>query len=270
VQVSALDDRIDELYGLPLADFTTARNALAKSTGGPDGARIKRLEKPTVVPWAVNQIYWHDRPLWTRLMRAGQALRTAQIAALKGRSADIRAASTEHRDVLGDAVDRALSLAREHKASPATDQLARMLEALSLAPEPPGTPGRFTELVQPSGFEALAGVTPAGRPAPSEPVKPAARGPGKRAAGGRQDTSAREAAEREAARKAEREDAESALAAATGDVERAAAAETRARARVESARKQIEEAEADLEQARTELRAAKASQDRARRALDRL
>ena len=175
MRVSALDDSIDRLYGLPLAEFTSARNALAKSTGGPEGARIKRLEKPTVVPWSVNQVYWHDRPLWTRLMRAGQALRTAQIAALKGRNADVRTTSAEHRAVLGDAVNRALAFAREHNANPPTDQLSRMLEALSLAPELPGTPGRFVELVQPSGFEALAGVTPAGRQAPPEPAKAAGR-----------------------------------------------------------------------------------------------
>jgi hypothetical protein len=36
-----------------------------------------------------------------------------------------------------------------------------MLEALSLAEQPPEPPGRLTELLQPSGFEALAGIAPA-------------------------------------------------------------------------------------------------------------
>ena len=50
--MSALETRIDALYALPLADFTEARNALAKSLPGEERARVKRLEKPTVVPWA--------------------------------------------------------------------------------------------------------------------------------------------------------------------------------------------------------------------------
>jgi hypothetical protein len=39
-----------------------------------------------------------------------------------------------------------------------------MLEALSLAPELPAQPGRFTEQLQPAGFEALAGITPSAGP----------------------------------------------------------------------------------------------------------
>ena len=47
--MSALDDKIDELYALPLADFTAARNALAKTLKGDEAAAVKRLEKPSVV-----------------------------------------------------------------------------------------------------------------------------------------------------------------------------------------------------------------------------
>ena len=49
------DDRIAELYQGPLDEFTAARNALAKETG--DSA-IKKLEKPNLAAWAVNQLYW--------------------------------------------------------------------------------------------------------------------------------------------------------------------------------------------------------------------
>ena len=44
-----------------------------------------------------------------------------------------------------------------------------MLEALSLSADPPAPPGRFTELLQPAGFEALVGVTPVARPHPGSP-----------------------------------------------------------------------------------------------------
>ncbi len=68
----SLDAQIDELYQLPLAEFTAARNALAKTLAGADASRVKRLEKATVVPWAVNQLYWRERSAWDRLMKAAQ------------------------------------------------------------------------------------------------------------------------------------------------------------------------------------------------------
>ena len=55
---SSPDDLIDQLYQLPLDEFTAARNALAKSSGQ---ASLKALEKPTLAAWAVNQLYWHQR-----------------------------------------------------------------------------------------------------------------------------------------------------------------------------------------------------------------
>jgi hypothetical protein len=52
----SLDSRVDELYQLPLDEFTAARNALAKSLKGEEAESVKRLQKPTIVPWAVNQL----------------------------------------------------------------------------------------------------------------------------------------------------------------------------------------------------------------------
>src|SRR5438132_8944216 len=95
--MSALDGRIDDLYQQPLSEFTSARNALAKSLTGADAKRVRALAKPTVVPWAVNQVYWHARAAYDRLMKSGERLRTAQIAALEGRRADVRTASDAHR-----------------------------------------------------------------------------------------------------------------------------------------------------------------------------
>src|SRR5262245_4522723 len=80
-----LESKIDDLYGLPLAEFTAARNALAKTVTGPDKERVRTLAKPTVVPWAVNQLYWRSRPAYDKLMKSGEKLRAAQLAALDGR-----------------------------------------------------------------------------------------------------------------------------------------------------------------------------------------
>jgi hypothetical protein len=158
--VASLDDKIDDLYKQPLADFTSSRNALAKSLSGDEAKRVKALAKPTLVPWAVNQVYWRARSAYDRLLKAGDRLRKAQIAALEGKPAEVRAAADAHRRAIADAVGEAERLARAAGSTPAPDTLTRTFEALSLAPEQPGTPGRFTEALAPAGFEALAGITP--------------------------------------------------------------------------------------------------------------
>jgi hypothetical protein len=159
--VSAIDDRIDDLYKLPLADFTSARNALAKTLKGSDDAgRVKALKKPTVVPWAINQLYWRARKTYDRLLDRGAKLRKAQIAALsgKGDGDGLREATDAHRAALTEAVREAGRLAAG--GAQHADPLTRTLEALSLASEPPEQPGRLTGELQPAGFEALAGVKP--------------------------------------------------------------------------------------------------------------
>jgi hypothetical protein len=156
--VSALDAKIDELYRLPLAEFTSARNALAKTSPKDDAKIVKALEKPTVVPWAVNQLYWRARATYDRLMKSGEKLRSAQIAALEGRAADVRAASETHRRAIAEAVAEAERLASASGAKPGADPLARTFESLSLATSAPGQPGRLTDALQPAGFEALAGL----------------------------------------------------------------------------------------------------------------
>ena len=158
--MSALDAKIDDLYRAPLNDFTGARNSLAKSLNGDEAKRVRALAKPTLVPWAVNQVYWHARAAYDRLMKSGERLRKAQIAALEGRSADVRAASEAHRHAVAESVAEAERLAASAGSKPGADALARTFEALSLATERSESPGRLTEALQPAGFEALAGVKP--------------------------------------------------------------------------------------------------------------
>ncbi len=172
-----LDRQIDDLYKLPLAEFTGARNALAKTLTGDEAKRVKALAKPTVVPWAANQVYWRARATFDRLLKGGERLRKAQIAALEGKSADVRAATDQHRRAIADAVKEADRLAAADGSKPAPDALTRTFEALSLAPEPPEPHGRLTEALQPSGFEALTGVNISqaslkGRPASDRDGRP--------------------------------------------------------------------------------------------------
>lgn len=258
--MSALEPRIDALYALPLDEFTAARNALAKALTGEERAQVKRLEKPTVVPWVVNQIYWHERSAWNKVISAGRVLRAAQLAALEGTADDLREASAGHRSAVSSAVAAAQHLAERHGARPATDELARMLEAISLTPDPPATPGRFTQTVQPAGFEALAGFTPALRlahpartPAPAPPP--------------RHGTSPARAAERAAADAERARAAEAARAAAQAAVDEARARLAAAEADAAAALKAAEAAKRELVQAEHAAQTSRVLVDRSRAAL---
>jgi hypothetical protein len=250
-----LDPRIDDLYRLPLNEFTAARNALAKTLGGEEAKRVRALAKPTLVPWALNQLFWKARPTYERLLKSGESLRKAQIAALEGRGGEIRRASEAHRKALADSVREAVRLAEAEGSHPGADDLARMLEALSLAATHPEQPGRLTELVRPAGFEALAGV-PVAQPKESVPVAHAKEKPavaaGSRSTRATEDTGAREAAasrEREAAA-ARRREAEGRVTAAALALERAKAAEDAARDAFERSQETRRTAEATLAAAR--------------------
>jgi hypothetical protein len=243
-----LDAQIDELYQLPLGEFTAARNALAKTLKGADASRVKGLEKPTVVPWAANQLYWRDRRVYDRLMKSGGELRTSQIAALEGKKTDLRKAGDAHRKALAEAVERATALAAEQGARPAPEPLARMLEALSISAAPAPHPGRFTDLVQPAGFEALTGVSPKAPP----PLTIVRRGEGAPKAGGSSKRPEAIEVDREAVRRAEaeRREKEARIAAATRNLERVRAAESQARRALKRAEDELRAAEAALERAK--------------------
>ena len=230
--MSALDAKIDDLYQLPLGEFTGARNALAKTLGRDDARLIKALDKPTVVPWAVNQVYWRARSTYDRVMKSGEKLRAAQIAALEGRAADVRAASDTHRRAIGEAVAEAERLAVASGAKPNGDALARTFESLSLATSASATPGRLTEALQPAGFEALLGITPSEVGSPKSEVR---RGRPELVKGGGEprtkndERQARAAAEAAAKEAAERKTHEAAVKKAEEQLARVDAAEKKAR-----------------------------------------
>lgn len=260
-----LDERIDELYRLPLSEFTAARNALAKTLVGPETKRVRALAKPTVVPWAVNQLFWHARLVYERLMKSGDALRGLQIAALNGqarRKPDVQSAAESHRKALAEAVRQTGRLAESANVHPDADDLSRTLEALSLAATRPDHEGRLTEPLRPAGFEALSGLSPAA-------IKPAVdSGHRLRIVAGSRPNAAQPAVSKDrdeeklkraaeaAARKLEEEQrakrrrAEANVKVAERALERAKATEARARDAHEQAERDREAAQAALTAAR--------------------
>ena len=246
--MAQLDPQIDGLYRLPLEEFTAARTALAKTLTGEAARGVRALKKPTTVPWAVNQVYWTARSTYDAAMKAGQSLRQAQIAALKGKKSDVRGATEAHRRAITAAVREAAQIATSAGVNPNAEQLARMFEAISLAAAPPDAPGRFTEVVEPSGFDALTGITPAAR-VHAEPARAREADGEEAAAPSKADRAAEKRRIEEERRR--RHEAEEELKAATRELERA-------RTRAEAARQALDRAEAEVSAAEREVDSARA------------
>jgi hypothetical protein len=195
------------LYRLPLGEFVAARTALARTLTGDAAKRVKALTKPTVVPWAINQTYWHARRIYDRAIAAGERLRKAQVAALEGKKADVRSAADAHRQALADVVRQATAFATAEGAKPDADALFRTFEALSMASEKSAAAeaaGRLTRAPQPAGFEALMGV----KVKEARPAAPATKVPLKPDTTSESDRAAKEAAALAARQKQEAEIAE--------------------------------------------------------------
>jgi hypothetical protein len=244
--VPTLDSRIDDLYKGPLNEFVAGRTALAKTLTGDEARRVKGLPKPTVVPWAVNQLFWEARPAYDRLVSTGEKLRAAQIDALKGRTADVRRATEAHRKALADAVAGALRLASAAGAHPSPDDLTKTLEAVSVARDLPEPAGRLTKVLRPAGFEALAGV-PIKELAPVATISRVtpASGPTlvpRRAANTTPTTAKRESEKRRKQEAAQRRH-EKAIEQAQKALTHAKAQEARARAAWERAKREVAAAE---------------------------
>lgn len=251
--MARLDEQIDHLYRLPLEEFTAARNALARESGD---ATVKKLEKPVLAAWAVNQLYWHERKLFDEVIKTSGQVRTAHQQMLGGKAADIKAAEVFHAEAMRKAKDaiRKIIEAAGNAASDAV--MTPVTETLDALPTT-DTPGRFTKPFRRTGFEALHGVTIAATPRPrvvSEPVDKSATA---KAAEDRQERAMAkerlrfaEAAQREAEAALERaqralERAERARERVAQELEEAAAAE-------KAAAKEVSASEATLEKIRAE------------------
>ena len=158
---------IDGLFGLPLADFTAARNVLAarlKREGHSDEAeRVKSFAKPSVSAWAVNQLYWKHRKEFERLMQAGQKFREAQASQLAGTPADTKRPAEARQEAISELLRVAAGLLREGGHNPSPETMRRIkttLEAMSAYGSVPDAPhpGQLTEDLEAPGFDALTAL----------------------------------------------------------------------------------------------------------------
>ena len=166
---SKLEDDVDALFRLPLAEFTGARNTLAahlkKSGRGEEANLVKALVKPSISAWAVNQLYWNHREAFDRLIASGERFHKAQSSRLGEKLADMRGALEARREALTHLSDLATSLLRDAGHNPTPDTIRRItttLEAMSVYASRSDAPraGRLTYDVDPPGFESLASLVP--------------------------------------------------------------------------------------------------------------
>jgi hypothetical protein len=254
-----VDQELDRLYGLPLDEFTKARDALARElrTGGERDAadEVKALAKPSVSAWTANQLARRERLQVRALLTAGEGLRAAQETLLRGGSPDdLQAALGRQRDAVAALVESGRALLEE-AGRPATDATVERLRTTltAAAADEAGArlleQGRLTHDLEPAGFGGLAPV-PAGARAPRRPRA------GKATAKERREAEQRARRIDEAKQELDRLGSAAAEQKATV---RAAKAASRAAEREEA------KAQADLERLTEQLDAARAALERARR-----
>ena len=135
--MGAHEAEIDRLYGLPLDEFTSERDELAarlKREGDAEAAaEVKRLRKPTVPAWALNQVRHNNKKQVDELIDAGARLREAQERLLGGggREALDRASEEERRLVaeLARQAERELVAAGRSVSSTVQERLRDTLHA---------------------------------------------------------------------------------------------------------------------------------------------
>jgi hypothetical protein len=263
--------QIGQLYGAPLNEFVERRNELARSLRK-DGDRrsadeVKRLRKPTLPAWTVNQLARREKMRLRGLLTAGERLRKAHEELLVGGSPEALQQGREgERKAIAELTGAAEALLKEagHPTSEAT--LERVSETLHAAVVDEGIgrrvrEGRLDKEEQATGFGF--GNLPA---APA--AKPAARATRNQTRTTKQDQPAqdkraeeRKARELEAAQEKHRQAEESLRAArrAVKDAEQA----------VKSQARELERAEHVLSSGRADVEKAEDEVARARQALER-
>jgi hypothetical protein len=236
---------IDQLYQRPLDEFTAARNALAKESGD---ASIKKLEKPNLAAWTVNQLYWRERGVYDAVIEAADEMRKAYKQMLAGKTADVRKAEDAHKRALQDARNAARRLLDEGGHPNPDAVMMAVAETLDALPgeEPPG---RLTKPLRRMGFNVLEGVPITARATPFKPRTEPAKAAVEQTA---RERRASEAEEREREMTRER-------------LRFAEAAEREAEAALDRARRAVERAERTRERVERELKDAVDGETKARK-----
>ena len=117
----------DDLYALPLADFTPARDALAKEhkADKPLASSIKGLRKASVAAWVVNLLVRRDPDQVDQVLAVGEALREAQDNL---DATQLREFTKQRRQLTASVTTAARRMAREEGVR-TTEAVAEQVEA---------------------------------------------------------------------------------------------------------------------------------------------
>jgi len=263
-----VDALVDELFALPLEQFVVARTAAAKqvkASGDAVGAeRVRRLAKPTVAAWVVNQVARERPDDVAALVRLGDELRDATEDGDRTRIRTLDKLRRERVErVVGELRDAGEVAGRSVSAA-ALDRLADTLTAAVMDPDAGALvrAGRLTQALQHVGFGLVdeggepADVvelrertgTTAGHGTGAAPDGSSRRGAGGSGASGATEDTDGPSAVDDAVAAAEREVAESAA-----EVDRLEAEREEADARVREAGDAVGQVEEELGRVEDEL-----------------
>jgi hypothetical protein len=263
----------EELYGLPLAEFTPARDARVKALKGTELApRVKALRKPSAAAWVVNLLVRRETEQVDQVLSVGRALREAQqqmagdqLRELTRQRRQLTAAVTTqarrvareegHRvtDAVADQVEATLTAAMVDEHCALAVRSGLLVQALATTGLDPADAAGAVALPEALGFSAPAREAPApGRPGLRVVADPEA------------DRKAVAAAEeRLAAAEADVADAEEELRAARAAYDELEARSLQVQAELEELRSRISELESRAEQVDDELSDAEDARDEA-------
>lgn len=256
----ALQEVAEELYGLPAAEFTAARNAAAKAAKAAKerdlAASIAALPRPSTSAWVLNQLVRTNPADVDALLELGADMRAAERARDPDR---IRSLSRE-RNLRVPALTRQARALSEELGQAVSDAVAQEIESTltaALAIEDFGSAvrsGQLTKALVWAGFgEMPALATLVAVPSPTTPDKAPAKGERNQA-----DDGAAEAAEAEARAAEQRaaEEREAALAEATEAAEAAEARVAEVTATIDDLTQQLDWAKRQLKEAQREAKEA--------------
>src|SRR5579859_2673358 len=147
------DGAVEALYRGPLDAFVAERKRLAgelKAGGDKDGAaRLVKLGRPSISAWAVNQLYWHEREAFDRLLATAARLRRGEHDA----ASEHQRALSALRALTATLLTGAGHAAPESTLRRVTTTLAALAVTGGFEPDPPGA---LVADREPPGFEALA------------------------------------------------------------------------------------------------------------------
>ena len=268
----------EDLYGLPLEEFTPARDALAKelkAAGQKDGAaEVKRLRKPSLAAWALNQAAREHPEAIQRLREAGLDLRAAQEEAMAGDAGRLRDAGR----ALAEEVDRVSGLAAavlQAAGRPVSgaqqEKVVSTLRTAAIDDEAGDALARgvLVDELEPAGFSLLGSGaaldTPPSRPAAKAPSRTSGDGDGRKSLPGAERPPKKPKASKEALEAVEAARRE--LRRCDAEADTAATRARRRAERAEAAAKRAVEAQREADEARAAAEEAAAEAEAARRAV---